>query len=331
VEDEQRKRLRWVQLYEQFLDAGRVCLKCGISRPTLRKWVRRYQSLGVDGLRSCSRRPKNSPALKRTEAIIKLVLELRRARRMGARRLHSELRRHHDIKLSLSTLHAILNRHDVRPLQRPFPHRKVIVRYNRPVPGDRVQMDTCKIAPGLYQYTAIDDCSRFRVLGAYPRRTAANTLEFLDRVIEEMPFPIQRIQTDRGREFFAEKVQKRFMQLAIKFRPIKPRSPHLNGKVERSQKTDLYEFWCTADFKSSTLGDALEEWQMYYNWHRPHGSLHGKAPIDRVCELLDHTPLSENVADEYDPKKGVYLICQPRRRPLRCLWLKVQRKPPTFR
>jgi hypothetical protein len=47
---------------------------------------------------------------------------------------------------------------------------------------DRVQMDTCQIKPGLYQYTAIDDCSRFQVLGLYPRRTAANTLAFLDRV-----------------------------------------------------------------------------------------------------------------------------------------------------
>lgn len=63
--------------------------------------------------------------------------------------------------------------------------------------------------PGLYQYTSIDDCTRYRVLRIYKRRTAANTLDFLDCVIEEMPFPIQRIQTDRGREFFAEKVQKK--------------------------------------------------------------------------------------------------------------------------
>jgi transposase InsO family protein len=101
-------------------------------------------------------------------------------------------------------------------------------RYSRETPGDRVQMDTMKIAPGVYQYTAVDDCSRFRVLGIYPRRTARTTLLFLDRVIEEMPFAIQRIQTDRGGEFFAEVVQRRLMQECIKFRPIPPRSPHLN-------------------------------------------------------------------------------------------------------
>jgi hypothetical protein len=51
-----------------------------------------------------------------------------------------------------------------------------------------VQIDVCKIIPAIYQYTAIDDCSRYRVLGVYPRRSAANTLYFLERLIEEMPF-----------------------------------------------------------------------------------------------------------------------------------------------
>ncbi len=95
-------------------------------------------------------------------------------------------------------------------------------RYSRPVPGDPVQMDTMKIARGVYQYTAIDDCSRFRVLAVYPRRNARNTLLFLDHVIEEMPFPIQPIPTDRGGEFFAESVQRRLMSEYIKFRPIPP-------------------------------------------------------------------------------------------------------------
>jgi len=61
-------------------------------------------------------------------------------------------------------------------------------------------------------------------------------------VIEQFPFPVQRTQTDRGLEFFAEGVQQKLMSLGIKFRPNKPGSPHLNGKVERSQKTDLEEF-----------------------------------------------------------------------------------------
>ena len=149
-----------------------------------------------------------------------------------ARRIQSEFLWDDDVHLSLATIHKTLANANVGPLKRP-PRRKHCTRYERPVPGDRVQMDTCKIWPGLYQYTAVDDCTRYRVLRVYPRRTAANTLDFLDAVIEEMAFPIQRIQTDRGSEFFAHNVQERLMEYGIKFRPIRPASPHLlDGPID---------------------------------------------------------------------------------------------------
>ncbi len=156
-------------------------------------------------------------------------------------------------------------------------------------------METCKIAPGIYQYTAIDDCSCYRVLRCYSRRTAANTVDFIDCVVEEMPFPIQRIQTERGREFFAEKVQKQLMIYGIKFRPNKPSSPHLNGKVERSQKTDKSEFYPTIDLDIGLdeQEDLLAEWQTYYNGERPHRFLKGLTPIEKGTELSYQTLLSE--------------------------------------
>lgn len=105
-----------------------------------------------------------------------------------------------------------------------------------------------------------------------------------------MPFRIQRIQTDRGPKFFAMKVQRYMAKQSIKFRPIKPASPHLNGKVERTQRTDLEEFYATADLRSSDFKQLIEEWQFFYNWPHPHGALHGKSPIDKVCELMQkHT------------------------------------------
>ena len=110
-----------------------------------------------------------------------------------------------------------------------------------------MQMDVCKIANGLYQFTAIDDCSRYQVVAVHPRKTAKYTLAFLDQVVEEMPFSIQRIQTDRGQEFFTYKVQDQLRAWSVKFRPIKARSPHLNGKVERVQRPALEEFWPTVE------------------------------------------------------------------------------------
>lgn len=93
------------------------------------------------------------------------------------------------------------------------------------------------------------------------------------------------------------------MDNCIKFSPIKPRSPHLNGKVERSQLTDLKEFYLLADLNNfEKLKDNLECWQFDYNWHRPHGSLNGKTPLEKATELSDKTPLSDEVYEKYERK-----------------------------
>ena len=295
-----QQRLQWVKLYEKHGDAGYVCRRCGISRPTLRKWWRRYQDAGLAGLESQSRRPLNSPAAKVGPHEEGLILDLRHTRNLGARRIQSELRRQNDLSLGLATIHKVLQKHQVKPV-RKYRRKKDFIRYERPTPGDRVQMDTCKIGNGLIQYTAVDDCTRYRVLRLYNRRTAGNTLDFIDCVIEEMPFPVQRFQTDRGREFFAEKVQKRLMEYGIKFRPNKPGSPHLNGKVERSQKTDKAEFYATVDLAAEDLDDQLALWQHYYNWDRPHSAHNGKTPNERFIELINETPFYDDVSDNYQP------------------------------
>ena len=301
MDEKQRARLGWIRLYEEVKDAGFVCRRCGISRPTLRKWFRRYQEHGEPGLLDQSRRPHSSPARKTTKEIESYILDLRKKRNLGAKRISSELLRLRDITLSAPVIQKVLVRQGLGELPARLKRRKHPIRYNRPIPGDRVQMDVCKIGPGMYHYAAIDDCSRYKVLGLYPRRTAVNTIHFLERVVEEMPFPIQRLQTDRGREFFAFKVQTWLQEYCIKFRPIKPRSPHLNGKVERGHKTDLQEFYATADLSAPDLQDRLDEWQHFYNWHPPHSSLGGKPPIDRYHELSAKTPYQDEVEGNYNP------------------------------
>lgn len=274
-----KARLEWVKLYEATKNAGFVCRRCGISRPTLRKWWRRFQNSGETGLVELSRRPHHSPNQKVLAKEIEWISELRK-RRLGSRRIQSELLRNCAFSISRATLCKILRQMNVEPLKKSRILRKHRHRYERPIPGERIQIDTCKIAPGLYHYTAVDDCTRIRCLALFDRRTSANSLTFLEQIIEEMPFPIQRIQTDRGLEFFAYKFQERLKKYAIKFRPIKPRSPHLNGKVERSQRTDLEEFYPTVDLQDSELTQKLRDWQDYYNEFRPHGSL--RAVIESV-------------------------------------------------
>ncbi len=290
-----RTRLGWVKLYEQVGNAGLVCRRCGISRPTLRKWWCRYRAEGEASLESRSRRPHTSPGRKVLAGQEELILRLRRERQLGIKRLKNELVRQHGLKLALDTIHKVLLRHGENQLKRPRLKRKGTRRYSRPVPGDRVQMDTCRIRPGLYQYTAIDDCSRWQVLGLYPRRTAANTRDFLKHVLKGMPFPVQRVQTDRGGEFFAYEVQDDLRKQQIKFRPNRPRAPHLNGKVERVQRTALEEFWPTVNLKDPDLAARLEDWRTFYNHHRPHGAPSGGTPVERIAALAPTIPTPEAV------------------------------------
>jgi transposase InsO family protein len=300
MKSEIRRRLQWVRLFLETLDAGLVCRRCGISRPTLRKWVRRYEESGEAGLASQSRRPKSSPNCKISPEIEGWIADIRRTQNLGARRIQNELVRLHQCSLSLASIHKVLKKHQAPPLLQTRRERKP-KRYQRPIPGDRIQMDTCKIRPGQYLYTAVDDCSRFLVLGLYPRRTAKNTEHFItERVIEEMHFPIQHIQTDNGKEFTAYDIQDLLRSYCIKFRPIRPRSPHLNGKVERAQQTVLREFFALQYTAMSfdVLAEELECWQFYYNWHRKHGST-GTTPIDMVCSLSDKTPLWGEVEAKY--------------------------------
>ena len=288
-----KTRLRWMRLYEETSDTGIVCRRCGVSRPTLRKWWQRYQALGEAGLVERSRAPLRPAARKVDTAREALILNLRRTRSLGVKRLRNELIRQHGLALALDTIHRVLVRHGAQRFEQARLRRKGVRKYARPIPGERVQMDVCKIAPGIYQFTAIDDCSRYKVLGVYRRRNAKSTLSFLERVVEEIPFPIQRIQTDRGLEFLAEDVQRKLMEWAIKFRPLPPRSPHLNGKVERTQRSDLEEFWATVDPKSADIEDRLADWQHFLNWGRLHTALGGNTPIDRLCHVVGGLPFRD--------------------------------------
>ncbi len=80
-----KSSLTWVNLFLETNNAGYVCRRCGISRPTLRKWVNRYNKLGIDSLADQSKRPKNSPKIKLTTEIENRILDLRKKRNLGVR------------------------------------------------------------------------------------------------------------------------------------------------------------------------------------------------------------------------------------------------------
>lgn len=96
------------------------------------------------------------------------------------------------------------------------------------------------------------------------------------------------------------------MDKAIKFRPIRPYSPHLNGKVERSQRTDRVEFYAAVERSDPEMESKLKEWQHFYNWTRPHGSHGGKPPMECYFKKQQSTPLNGEIVGRYNPSLEYY-------------------------
>ena len=94
----------------------------------------------------------------------------------------------------------------------------------------------------FYQFTAIDDCTRLRILRIYDRLNQKTAIQFVDYVLEKLPFEVEAIQTDNGSEFQSS-FHWHVLDRGIRHIYIKPASPRLNGKVERSHRIDAEEFY----------------------------------------------------------------------------------------
>ena len=305
TQDHQIKaRETWLKVYQELRSITKTARRCGIARSTLYRWIERFKEEGKEGLKDKSKKPHRLARLKVTDEQEQLILQIRKQYSYGQKRISTHLWRHHQIKLSTTTVWRILQKYQIAPVKKQRRHVKR-KRYNRPIPGDRIQMDVTKVGPKIYQFTAIDDCTRLRVLRLYPNKTLNSSLSFLQEVIHAFPFPIQRIQTDWGTEFFNYEFQEVLASNFIKFRPIKPRSPHLNGKVERSQQTDKEEFYALLDKKNQQLDwkQALAHWENFYNQQRDHSSLNGKTPWEKYLEVKATVPSMEQIQYQYQQKK----------------------------
>jgi transposase InsO family protein len=137
-----------------------------------------------------------------------------------------------------------------------------------------------------YQYTAIDDATRIRALRAYRRHTQQNAIAFLDHVISTFPFRIHTVRTDRGHEFQAL-FHWHLADQGNRHVYIKARTPQLNGKVERSHRTDQQEFYQLLTYKGDVdLEQRLAQWERFYNYDRPHSAFAGKTPYEALREKL---------------------------------------------
>ena len=167
-------------------------------------------------------------------------------------------------------------------------------RYQKQVPGHHIQVDvkflTFKGKSGekvhRFQFTAIDDATRVRALKIYEKHTQASAVDFIDHMIEKFPFRIREIRTDNGHEFQA-KFHWHVEDLGIRHAYIKRGTPQLNGKVERSHRSDQQEFYQLLSYKGDVdLEAKLYEWERFYNFARPHGAHNGQTPYEALRDKL---------------------------------------------
>lgn len=291
---EARQRLKWFDYYNSHGHNARLtCRYFGISPQTFYRWKRRYDPFNLKTLKNRSHRPKHLRQPTYSVELVKAVLQLREQYpRWGKDKLVVLLRRQ-GFTCSTSTVGRILKRLKDRGVlrepiansisarkrqrQRPYAVRKP-KEYVAKEPGDIVQVDTLDVRPlpgvVLKHFTARDIISRWDVLEAHSRATSNTASGFIDALMSRMPFPVKAIQVDGGSEFqdvFEEECQRRGIKLFV----LPPRSPKLNGHVERAHRTHTEEFYEVTDtsFDIAEVNQALMEWERVYNTIRPHQAL----------------------------------------------------------
>ena len=248
---------------------GRASRRFNRSRSFIYFWRARWDG-SVESLRCQSRRPHHHPK-QHTEEELTLIHNMRRRNpKLGITELWYRLRKR-GYSRTVESLYRVMRREGLLPDKPAKKSHKAKPYEKMSHPGERVQIDV-KVVPKrciadselrLFQYTAIDEYSRYRVLGAYPEQSTYSSAEFLKKVVEvfaKKGIRIECVQTDNGIEFtnrFSkgdEPKQTAFemaaASLGIRHKLIRPYTPRHNGKVERSHREDQRLFYDTHSFYS---------------------------------------------------------------------------------
>jgi transposase InsO family protein len=292
--EELRVRLKLVVLeYANHFGATKTCREFNVPGSTFYRWKQKYDKEGRSGL--CRKKPvaHNHPR-KMPPEVVEKILEIRRDYQLGALRITYYLDRYHGINISESTVTRVLRSHGLSWLPKTAPRRALHTkRYAKKVPGHHVQADVkfllLKDREGKsvkrYQYTAINDATRIRALQIFPKHNQDCAIKFMDYIVEKFPFRISTVRTDRGHEFQA-RFHWHVEDQGIRHVYIKPRTPQLNGKVERSHRTDQTEFYQLMTYMEDVdLIAKLKAWENFYNYDRPHISFDGKTPYEVMRSL----------------------------------------------
>ena len=209
---------------------------------------------------------------------------------------------------SVTALWGMLRKLELQPVKPPNP-KYIPKPYEKMLyPGQRVQIDVkyvpeaCIVGDAkaegrkFYQYTAIDEYSRFRYLEAFEDHSSFSSAVFLDHMLKAFKFKVECVQTDNGQEFTKRLgssenptptlFEARLKQYGIRHKLIKPYTPRHNGKVERSHRKDNEYFYATHRFYSfDDFKKQLAVHSRKYNKF-PMRPLNWKSPADYISAFL---------------------------------------------
>ena len=266
--------------YAQKYGVSRASRKYNKSRSYIYFWRARYDG-SLQSLACQSRRPHSHPS-QHTPEELKLISDMhRRNPKLGIVELWARMRKRGYTR-TIESLWRVMRREgwtaqgEKKKPYKPKPYEQM------QYPGQRVQIDV-KVVPRrciadpqlkLYQYTAIDEYSRYRVLGAYEEQSTFSSADFLSKVVKHFArkgVAVECIQTDNGFEFtnrFSSSqggletlFEATARQLGIRHKLIRPYTPRHNGKVERQHRTDEFRFY--RNMKMYSLEDERKQLAVY--------------------------------------------------------------------
>lgn len=283
----------------------KAAIRYKTNRQYVYRWRKRYDGT-LQSLADKSHRPHHHPN-QHTETELKLISDMRRRNPNDGLVVFWVKLTQRGYTRSITGLYRVLHRQGQmavkpkNPKYIPKPYEQMLY------PGQRVQIDV-KFVPSVclvgdakgqkfYQYTAIDEYSRYRYIEAFEEHSSYSSAVFLEHMLKRFPFKVECVQTDNGQEFTKHLgntqnptptlFENRLMQLGIRHKLIKPYTPRHNGKVERSHRKDNEYFYATHTFYSfDDYSKQLNAHNRKYN-RFPMRPLNWKAPIDYVNAFIN--------------------------------------------